>query len=101
MAAQELLQQAIAVRQEFFPNSLELAAFYFDLAVIEEELKNLEESRQYLQQAIALCEKYGEQDHPELSGYYFNLATVEQKLGDTDEATKHLQKAIKMREQDD
>lgn len=91
----ELLRLSLAAQEREFPASDPgLAATCSNLALVEQDLGNLEEARALLQRAVAILEKAHGPRHHSLAVGCINLATVERDLGNLREARALLKRAI-------
>jgi len=106
-----LLLRTVALEEQMLePDHPNLATRYSNLALVEQDLgnldearilmikavaiENLDEARILMKKAVPINEKVFEPDHPSLATSYSNLAMVERDLGNLDEARILMKKAV-------
>jgi len=95
--AQELLEQALAIRSEQLPGSAELAESYNDLALLHATVDRNDRARELYEQAIELRREVLGMDHPTTSFSLTNLATLLVQTGKAEEALPAFREALAIR----
>jgi tetratricopeptide (TPR) repeat protein len=96
--AKQLLEWAIAQDERREDKQSRLATTSSNLAMIEQDLGQLEEARRLARRALAIFERVLDEGHPKLATSYSNLAQIEQDLGQLEEARRLMRKALAIEE---
>ncbi len=93
--AKELLEKAITIQENTFESSdYTLAVSYSDLANVESQLGNFNNSKKLLEESVKILESI----YTWLAACYSNLAAVEKELGNTGIAKKLMKKCLEIAE---
>jgi tetratricopeptide (TPR) repeat protein len=98
-AGQKFLSSALALAgQSFEPGHPNIASSQSNLALLLQDLEQLEEARDLLRQALASDEETFEAGHPSIARTQANLAMVLKDLGSPEEAKDLLRHALQSNE---
>jgi tetratricopeptide (TPR) repeat protein/predicted Ser/Thr protein kinase len=96
-AARSLLEEALAIRREYQPESAELAESYNNLALLHATVDRNDLAREFYDRAIELRREVLGEDHPTTSFSLTNLASLLVQTGRAEEALPAFREALAIR----